>query len=85
MNDFCCANLFLISQLQQYLLDNVLPHLAKGMVYISRDQPDDPIGFLESYIRGVANQIETSTVEKVRDDFYRTIREVEADQQILKG
>lgn len=71
-------------QLQQYLLDNVLPHLARGMVHISRELPDDPIGFLENYIRTVANQIESSTVEKVRDDFYRRIREVEEGQQILK-
>jgi hypothetical protein len=30
----------------QFLLDNVLPELTAGMIEVTKQQPDDPIGYL---------------------------------------
>ncbi len=64
-------------QLEKYLLANVLPQLVRGLVTIHREHPEDPVQFLESFIRQVGQDTKERVVSTARNKFYDTIREVE--------
>ncbi len=59
------------------MLANVLPQIVSGMVQISREEPEDPIDFLERFIRRLGQETETNATKRVRDQFFRIIKEIE--------
>ncbi len=58
---FCISNVSFVPQerdaletrslpMRQYLVDNVLPLLTKGLLEVGRLRPEDPIDFLAEYL-----------------------------------
>ena len=68
-------------ELQEYLLNNVLPCLVKGMVAMGKDKPEDPIVFISQYLKIEGQRKEDAAREEAFQAFQRVLqeaREVEA-------
>lgn len=63
--------------MQTYLVLNVLPKVAEGMVRIAREKPDDPIDFLQRFLREAGAKAESDAVSDAKNEFYRLLAEAE--------
>ena len=61
-------------QYQQYLVNNVLPFVAEGLIRIAREKPIDPITFLSEFLAIRGNEIENQAIEEARIQFQEELK-----------
>ena len=61
------------NQMQNYLLQHVMPELAQGMVQIALQRPHDPISFLANHLYALAAQKEAIAEKKALDKFNKLL------------
>lgn len=68
-------------QLQNYLVENVLPHVAEALVNITRERIDDPVLYLANFLyhRGVAVQEQETTA--AYEKFLSAVQQAEAMEE----
>jgi hypothetical protein len=66
-----------MTQLQFFLSENVLPQLAAGFIHITREKPDDPIEYLQSFLRQAGEKAELIAIEKAREKFFNALSNAE--------
>ena len=55
--------------MQGYLVANVLPYVAEGMVRIKRERPQDPIAYLADFLLSKGKSVEQDTIDKALAKF----------------
>ena len=63
--------------LKTFLGISVLPHLAKGMIKIARESPDDPIKFLANFLKEMGDEEEVKEGHVARKEFYSKLADAE--------
>ena len=56
---------------------NVLPYLAKGMVRVAREQPEDPIAFLADLLMQQASETQALSEASAFSKFSQLLEEAE--------
>jgi hypothetical protein len=57
------------SELQEYLGQNVMPFLVKGMILLARTEPEDPIGFMADFLINEGKALEDAARESALNNF----------------
>lgn len=73
-------------ELQKYLLDNVLPHIADGMIRVARDRPDDPIAVMIQFLHQRATKVEEDARSSALSKFNEALSLAEQiDRELQHG
>eukprot|EP00607_Mallomonas_marina_P008866 CAMPEP_0182424328 /NCGR_PEP_ID=MMETSP1167-20130531/10529_1 /TAXON_ID=2988 /ORGANISM="Mallomonas Sp, Strain CCMP3275" /LENGTH=801 /DNA_ID=CAMNT_0024604061 /DNA_START=446 /DNA_END=2851 /DNA_ORIENTATION=- len=58
---------------QDFLVNNVLPHIAEAMIIIAKDKPEDPIGFLANFLSTRGEQLEKDACAQALEKFQEAL------------
>lgn len=56
-------------QLQDYLVQNVLPHIAEGLIHIARERVDDPLQWMAAFLKERGEEIQSREYQAAYDKF----------------
>ena len=67
-------------ELQDYLLENLMSELAKAMIDITQNKPDDPLMALANHLEKVGMEQEEEARKKAEVRFYELLAKSEAGE-----
>ena len=56
-------------QLQNYLVQNVLPHVAEGIIHIARERVEDPLQWMAAFLKERGEEIQSRECQAAYDKF----------------
>lgn len=66
--------------MQAFLMDNVLPHVAEGLIKIRREEVEDPLMYLIEFLHDRAMEIQQQETNMVYEKFLVALKTAEEQE-----
>lgn len=70
-------------ELQEYLAQNVMPHIVKGMLMVTRENPADPLEFMADFLISQGQALEDAARERALNNFNTVLAAAQEEEARL--